>query len=322
MPRQFFPTALFLLLFGGAQAQPANPQACAGCHGARGEGGSTGGPALAGQPQAYLVRQLDAYADGRRQHAVMSPIARGLRPEEREELAAYYARLQPPARPPQLGSYKNDGGRDRLTATKRVDSATVDKNESPLADSDEGRELGHELGNLLAPIRNALRLMSHKDVDPHTVEYARGVIEKQLGELEALSNRLTGSSTAQAVVEGEVKGRRRIMVVDDNRAWVDSLCSVLRNEGYTVYPAYGGREAVQQAAEVKPDVVLLDIEMPEMSGYETARRLRQNLPGHPVQIIAVTVWGRESDRAAARLAGFNNHLTKPLIFDQLAKVLH
>ena len=197
----------------------------------------------------------------------------------------------------------------------------MDKHESPPPDSEEARELGHELGNLLAPIRNALRLMSHEDADARTVEYSRAVIEKQLGELEALSNRLTGSAVQRAV-EAEVKGRRRIMVVDDNRAWVDSLCSVLRNEGYTVYPAYGGREAVLKAAEVKPDVVLLDIEMPEMSGYETARRLRQSLPGHPVQIVAVTVWGRESDRAAARLAGFNNHLTKPLIFDQLEKVLH
>jgi CheY-like chemotaxis protein len=61
--------------------------------------------------------------------------------------------------------------------------------------------------------------------------------------------------------------------------------------------------------------------MPEMSGYETARRLRASLSTHPLQIIAITVWGRESDRAAARLAGFNHHLTKPLIFDELAKVL-
>ena len=318
MRGRFLVAVIFFLL--SAQGESANPQACAACHGAQGEGGSTGAPALAGQAQAYLLRQLEAYADGRRQHAVMSPIARGLRPEEREALAAYYARLQPPARPPQVGSNKIDGGRDRSTGTKGVHSASVDKKESSLPDSEEARELGHELGNLLAPIRNALRLMSHKDVDVRTVEYARSVIEKQLGELEALSSRLTGSVQARAA-ETEARGRRKVMVVDDNRAWVDSLASVLRNEGYTVYPAYGGREAVQMAADVKPDVVLLDIEMPEMSGYETARRLRQNLAGHPVQIIAVTVWGRESDRAAARLAGFNNHLTKPLIFDQLAKVL-
>jgi CheY-like chemotaxis protein len=180
--------------------------------------------------------------------------------------------------------------------------------------------LGHELGNCLAPIRNALRLMEHQNVDARTVDYARGVIQQQLVELEKLSRRLMGGATAPAAGERTEKGRR-ILIADDNRAWVDSLASVLRNEGYTVYAAYGGREAVQMATELHPDVVLLDIEMPEMSGYETARRMRAQLPEHPMQIIAITVWGRESDRAAARLAGFNHHLTKPLLFDQLVKVL-
>jgi CheY-like chemotaxis protein len=181
-------------------------------------------------------------------------------------------------------------------------------------------ELGHELGNHLAPIRNALRLMEHVEADARTIEYARGVIEQQLAELEKMSLRLTGGESLPALREGADKGRR-ILIADDNRAWVDSLASVLRNEGYTVFAAYGGREAVAMASEVRPDVVLLDIEMPEMSGYETARRLRQQLADYPVQIVAVTVWGRESDRAAARLAGFNHHLTKPLLFEQLAKVL-
>ena len=180
-------------------------------------------------------------------------------------------------------------------------------------------ELGHELGNHLAPIRNALRLMEHQSVDARTVEYARGVIQQQLAELEKFSQRLTGG--AELAVEGKAPSGRKVLIADDNRAWVDSLASVLRNEGYTVYAAYGGREAVELAAEVLPDVVLLDIEMPEMSGYETARRMRAQLASHPVQIIAITVWGRESDRAAARLAGFNHHLTKPLLFEQLAKVL-
>ena len=180
--------------------------------------------------------------------------------------------------------------------------------------------LGHELGNHLAPIRNALRLMEHQNVDARTVEYARAVIQQQLEELEKLSRRLTGGDEQPDIAPAERAGRR-ILIADDNRAWVDTLASVLRNEGYTVFLAYGGREAVEMAAEVRPDVVLLDIEMPEMSGYETARRLRQRLPEHPMQIIAITVCGRESDRAAARLAGFNHHLTKPLLYEQLVKVL-
>ena len=194
------------------------------------------------------------------------------------------------------------------------------KDQTSRPPEDELSELGHELGNHLAPIRNAIRLMEHQDADARTVEYARGVIQQQLAELEKLSQRLTGAAAPSAAAQ-EAPAGRKILIADDNRAWVDSLASVLQSEGYTVFVAYGGREAVEMATDIRPDVVLLDIEMPEMSGYETARRLRAKLTDHPMQIIAITVWGRESDRAAARLAGFNHHLTKPLLFDQLVKVL-
>src|SRR5687768_796079 len=117
-------------------------------------------------------------------------------------------------------------------------------------------QLGHELGNCLAPIRNALTLMEHANADARTVEYARSVIRQQLGELEKLSRRLTGNAPEAQVEEQSEKGRR-ILIADDNRAWVDTLASVLRNEGYTVFAAYGGREAVAMAAEVRPDAVLL-----------------------------------------------------------------
>ena len=92
-----------LLLAVDAAAQPAGARACASCHGARGEGGLTGAPQLAGLPQAYLARQLAAYADGARQHSVMTPIAKGLTLQEREALAAYYAGLRAPPTPPQVG---------------------------------------------------------------------------------------------------------------------------------------------------------------------------------------------------------------------------
>jgi cytochrome c553 len=92
-----------------AQEPPAGVRACAACHGARGEGGTTGAPPLAGQSQAYLAQQLAAYADGRRQHSVMTPIARALAPEEREALAAYYAGLPLPTPPPQIGEPKVAG---------------------------------------------------------------------------------------------------------------------------------------------------------------------------------------------------------------------
>ena len=96
-----------------AQAEPASVRACAACHGARGEGGLTGAPPLAGRPMDYLARQLSAYADGRRQHSVMNAIARDLQPEQIQALAAYYAGLPAPAPPPQVGEGRVAAGKKK-----------------------------------------------------------------------------------------------------------------------------------------------------------------------------------------------------------------
>src|SRR6185295_17633814 len=86
---------LLLLLPLSAVAQPSGVQLCAHCHGAQGEGNATNGtPRIAGQPQAYLERQLAAYADGRRDSEVMTPIARQLAPEQRTALSAYYSDIR------------------------------------------------------------------------------------------------------------------------------------------------------------------------------------------------------------------------------------
>src|SRR3954470_22480894 len=97
-----FAAVLLFLVSSGAHAQPASAQSCTGCHGAYGQGGSTGAPRLAGQPHAYLARQLEAYADDRREHSGMTPIAEGRQPQARDALAAYFAGLQAPSKPPQV----------------------------------------------------------------------------------------------------------------------------------------------------------------------------------------------------------------------------
>jgi cytochrome c553 len=92
------------LLAAEAAAQPALVRECANCHGSGGEGGLTGAPRLAGLAQTYLEQQLAAYANGSRQQAVMTPIARALTAGEREAITAYYAGLRAPATPPQVGA--------------------------------------------------------------------------------------------------------------------------------------------------------------------------------------------------------------------------
>lgn len=186
------------------------------------------------------------------------------------------------------------------------------------------RKVAHDLKNCLAPVRNALRLLERADLDAGTAAYARALIEKQLNAMEQLCDTLVAEPAAAApppAAHAPAGPARRILIVDDNRAWVDSLAIVLRGQGHTVYTAYGGRRAIEIAEDLKPDVVILDIEMPEVSGYEAARQLRRRLTRHRPTLIALTVWSDDMDKALAREAGFDHHLSKPMAFDDLVRIL-
>lgn len=112
-----------------------------------------------------------------------------------------------------------------------------------------------------------------------------------------------------------------ILVVDDNRDSAESLDVLLRIMGNAVRTAHDGLEAVQVAAEFRPDVVLLDIGLPEIDGYEVARRIRQQQWGKRMILIAATGWGQETDRQRTKEAGFDYHLVKPLDHAALLNLL-
>ena len=101
-------------------------------------------------------------------------------------------------------------------------------------------------------------------------------------------------------------------MVDDNRDGADSLAMMLRVLGNDTRTAYDGEEAVAASAEYLPDVVLLDIGMPKLNGYDACRRIREQPGGKDVIVIAQTGWGQEEDRARSRAAGFDHHMVKPL----------
>ena len=113
---------------------------------------------------------------------------------------------------------------------------------------------------------------------------------------------------------------RRILVVDDNADAADSLGMLLEVRGDDVRIAYDGLEALDVAAEFNPEVVLLDIGMPKLSGYDVARRLR-DARGDSVLLVAITGWGQEDDRQRARESGFDHHFTKPVDFDSLLALI-
>lgn len=113
----------------------------------------------------------------------------------------------------------------------------------------------------------------------------------------------------------------RVLVVDDNVDSAQSMSLLLGLEGYRVDCAYDGEEALKCAERFAPQVVLLDLGLPRFSGYEVARRLRAQPSGDALLLVAVSGYGRERDRQAAREAGFDLHLTKPADPDQVLRVL-
>ena len=113
----------------------------------------------------------------------------------------------------------------------------------------------------------------------------------------------------------------RVMVVDDNHDAAESLAYLLSLEGHTVDVAYDGVTALSEAAKSHPQVVLLDIGMPGMDGYEVARALRAGESTRLMTIIALTGYGQPDDREHARAAGFDDHLTKPVDTELLIEIL-
>lgn len=105
---------------------------------------------------------------------------------------------------------------------------------------------------------------------------------------------------------------RRILVVDDNVDAANSLALLLRMSGNQVETAYGGLQAVEVAERFRPEVVLLDIGMPELDGYDTCRRIREQPWGERMLLVAQTGWSQAEDQRRTREAGFDGHLVKPI----------
>jgi CheY-like chemotaxis protein len=113
----------------------------------------------------------------------------------------------------------------------------------------------------------------------------------------------------------------RVLIADDNHDAAVSLSMLLQAMGHDTRVVHDGVEALEEAETFRPDIVLLDIGMPRLDGYETARRLASRPWAAATQIVAVTGWGQETDRQRAKEAGFHRHLVKPVDLDALREVI-
>ncbi len=231
--------------------------------------------------------------------------------------------------------YSNPGGTIRLSAAREGDDAVV-----RVADTGIGIEpamlptvfemfvqagdLGHRteggLGLGLSLVKSLVELHGGR------VEAASA----GRGEGSAFTVRLPASSASECPATPDRDGlatpgrppRRRVLVVDDNVDAAVSLGRLLtRIFGQDVCVAHDGPSALRSAEEFRPEVVLLDIGMPGMDGYEVARRLRDRPDSSCATLVALTGWGQESDRQKSRLAGIDHHLVKPVEPETLRDIL-
>jgi CheY-like chemotaxis protein len=120
---------------------------------------------------------------------------------------------------------------------------------------------------------------------------------------------------------GEDLSGKRILIVDDSRDAAEMLASLLELMGNEVRVAYDGEQAVQIAEAYRPHLILLDLGMPRMDGFDACRSIRRSWGDDPPCIVALTGWGQETDRARTEQAGFDAHLVKPVRLEDLERVI-
>jgi signal transduction histidine kinase/ActR/RegA family two-component response regulator len=229
--------------------------------------------------------------------------------------------------------YTDEGGRIWITALQEEDRAVVSVRDNGAgisaaalprvfdmfmqSDATKGRG-GGGLGIGLTLVRTLVE-MHGGSVNARSDRLGKGsefVVQLPLSaDSRPVSPELTFASSAA------VQGPTRVLVVDDNRDAADSLRVLLELLGAEVRVAYDGLAAIEAVSADQPEVVLLDIGMPGMDGYEVARHIRQRPAWQDVTLIALTGWGQEKDRRNSEAAGFDHHLIKPVDIDALQSLL-
>ena len=227
-------------------------------------------------------------------------------------------------------NYTDRGGHIEVAARRVADEAVVS-----VADTGVGipkemlphvfdlfvQGLGRDMGGLgigLSLVRSLVELHGGQ-VEAHSDGEARGsrfVVRLPLTtNLEAKAPPLRSGPRAAAP-------SRRVLIVDDTREVADSFAILLETLGVQVRVAYSGAEGLAASSEFEPDLVFLDIGMPGMDGFETARRMRDQPAGRKAVLVALTGWGQDEVLRRVKEAGFNRHLTKPASMADLEALLY
>ena len=188
--------------------------------------------------------------------------------------------------------------------------------------------LAHELRNPLTPLRNGIEIVRQMSSGTPALARTAQMMSRQIVQLIRLVDDLVGTEGSPVVADTVGTSakpleslRLRILVADDNADGADSLAMLLQAEGHVVLTAPDGRRAVEVAEAFGPDVILMDVAMPNLDGLEATREIRRRPWGQRIRIIALTAWGQEAERRRTRDAGMDAHLVKPVDPNSLALVL-
>ena len=219
--------------------------------------------------------------------------------------------------------YTPKGGQITLTADRHGDEVVVSVRDNGIGFSPDMRPRLFEMFSQATPALE--RSQGGLGIG---LSLVKSLVEMHGGSVDAKSDgpgtgsefivRLPVMAPDSAVMPGVVQAgtnpparKRRVLVVDDLRDTADSLGSLLRILGHEVHVAYDGEQGIATAHRVRPEVVLLDIGMPRMNGYEACRILRNDF-GNGMLVVALTGWGQDDDRRRSAAAGFDRHLVKPV----------
>lgn len=220
--------------------------------------------------------------------------------------------------------YSLDGGRIKLAARADGDSVVIEVRDSGLGIP---KEMLSQVFNMFTQVNTALdRSQGGLGIGlalvKRLVGMHGGTIVAESGGTGAGSTftiRLPAAAAPSqniSVASSEISSRslpgRRVLVVDDNTDGADLLAMMLELSGHQTRIAYSGLEALETAADFRPEVIFLDIGLPGLNGYEVARRFRATPALSPMLLVALTGWGSEEDRRRSKEAGFDIHLTKPV----------
>jgi len=231
--------------------------------------------------------------------------------------------------------YTPAGGHIDVSMSANGNEASVTVHDTGVGLSPEMLEKAFKLFSQLHPTMSVAKggLGIGLAISKRLAELHGGTIEARSdglghGSVFTLRLPLESRSDQQAMSDGSddkvvtlFRAEPRVLVVDDNRDAADSLTLLLRSYGLNVHVAYGGRDAIVLAETVRPDLLLLDIGLPDISGLEVAREVRRHAWARHARIIAVTGWGQEADKARTREAGFDAHLVKPVDPEELLAYL-